>query len=75
MRPQNKNGRLAESREPFSCIFQRRGNYFYNAGLAIGPNIDPAALQKIYQASGLAQTLDTGGYFDDIENISAAFVQ
>lgn len=48
---------------------------FYGAGLDIGPNIDPAQMQALFKAGGTVLTLDTGNYFDDIEDIAAAFIQ
>ena len=48
---------------------------FYNIGANIGPNIDPAAMSKLFDASGTALPLTTGNYFDDTENVAAAFIQ
>lgn len=48
---------------------------FYNTGTNIGPNIDPAHMSKLFDASGTALPLNTGNYFDDTENIAAAFLQ
>jgi TonB-dependent receptor len=48
---------------------------FYNTGTAIGPNIDPARMSALFDASGASLPLNTGSYFDDTENIAAAFIQ
>lgn len=48
---------------------------YYNTGTFIGPNIDPAQMSKLFGASGTALALNTGSYFDDTENIAAAYLQ
>lgn len=48
---------------------------FYNAGLNIGPDIDPAQMQALFKASGATYSMDTGNYFDDVEDIYAAYIQ
>ncbi|WP_081473975.1 TonB-dependent receptor [Novosphingobium pentaromativorans] len=48
---------------------------FYNTGTNIGPNIDTGQMTKLFNGSGTALSLDTGSYFDDTENIAAAYIQ
>lgn len=48
---------------------------FYHTATTIGPNIDPAKMSGLFNASSTALALSTGNYFDDTENITAAFAQ
>jgi len=48
---------------------------FYNTGGNIGPNIDTGKMTGLFDGSGTAMSLDTGNYFDDTENIAAAYIQ
>ncbi len=46
---------------------------FYAGNYSVGYNADPAAVRKL--ATGGATTLNTGGYFNDTENIYAGYAQ
>ena len=48
---------------------------FYNAGYNIGPVIDGSGLRTVFDQSGTVLGQNIGGYFDDSENIAAAFAQ
>ncbi|HZV11159.1 MAG TPA: TonB-dependent receptor plug domain-containing protein, partial [Novosphingobium sp.] len=48
---------------------------FYRNGYNIGPMIAGQAMRDIFNASGTALTQVAGNYFDDNEDITAAFVQ
>lgn len=46
---------------------------FYGNGYSIGPSIGNTALRNLYGSTAMA--LDEGNYFDDHEDVSAAFAQ
>lgn len=72
------NGKFSPSGAPVLLSTVTSGGAvtnFYNNGTNIGPNIDPAAIRTRFDTSGTALPLKTGNYFDDTENIAAAFAQ
>ncbi|HEX7854348.1 MAG TPA: TonB-dependent receptor [Sphingobium sp.] len=48
---------------------------FYRAGYNIGPVIDGDGVRQLFDASGTPLTLNTGSFFDDNEDVSAAYAQ
>lgn len=48
---------------------------FYGNGYNIMPNIAGGPLRTLFDQSGTALALNTGGFFDDDENVSAGFAQ